>query len=855
VIKRYWHLLTPALVLLIFGAALWLLFHEFRQFSYRDLRASFFAIPPGWVIGGIGLTVLNYLILINYDWLAVRYIGHPISLARIALASFIGYVSSNNFGMLLGGSSVRYRLYSAWGLSAVEVLELSAMLGLTFWIGVLSLAGVVFTLAPFPLSPRFHLPFDSVWPLGLAFLILVASYLLLCAVRRRPVRLLGWQLPLPSLRVALLQLVTSSADLIVAAGVFYVLLPADLGLHYLQVLSAYLLAIVVAMFTHVPGGLGVFELVMLVMLAPSQPRELVASMLVYRAIYYLLPLGIAALMLGGNELALRREALGRLAERLEWMGRAGRLAPIIAPRLLAFLVFACGTVLLFSGSLPMGHQRVAWVERLLPLPIVETSHFLGSVVGMMLLLLARGLQRRLDAAYWLAIVLLAAGAGLSLLKGFDVEEALVLLGMLLLLWPARPFFYRKSSLMRQPLDEEQLAAVTLVLLGSIWLGFFAHHHVEYTHELWWQFAFDASAPRFMRATVGAAALLVAFATARLLRPAVPRPKLPTAEDLEAAQKIAAASPETYAALALLGDKMLLFDDERTAMLMYAAKGQSWVALGDPIGSPDQRVELAWRFREMCDRYEMRPVFYQVGRDNLPIYLDLGLTLLKLGEEARVSLGDFSLDGASRRGLRQTYHRLTREGCSMEVVPVEQIPALLPEFRAISDAWLAGKNAREKGFSLGRFDETYLQHFPAAVIRGHGRIVAFANLLEGANKEELSIDLMRYLPDSVDGVMEYLFLELMLWGKAQGYRWFNLGMSPLAGLTDDALAPIWNRIGVFLFRHGEHFYNFQGLRKFKGKFHPHWRPKYLASPGGLALPGILTDVATLISGGVKGLIGK
>jgi phosphatidylglycerol lysyltransferase len=104
-------------------------------------------------------------------------------------------------------------------------------------------------------------------------------------------------------------------------------------------------------------------------------------------------------------------------------------------------------------------------------------------------------------------------------------------------------------------------------------------------------------------------------------------------------------------------------------------------------------------------------------------------------------------------------------------------------------------------------------------------------------------------------MEYLFIELMLWGKAHGYRWFNLGMAPLSGLSDEALAPIWSRVGVFLFRHGEHFYNFQGLRKFKGKFHPHWRPRYLASPGGLALPRILTDVATLISGGVKGLIGK
>jgi phosphatidylglycerol lysyltransferase len=104
-------------------------------------------------------------------------------------------------------------------------------------------------------------------------------------------------------------------------------------------------------------------------------------------------------------------------------------------------------------------------------------------------------------------------------------------------------------------------------------------------------------------------------------------------------------------------------------------------------------------------------------------------------------------------------------------------------------------------------------------------------------------------------MEYLFIQLMVWGQQKGYRWFNLGMAPLSGLEDRALAPLWNRLGALVFRHGEHFYNFQGLRQYKGKFNPEWTPKYLASPGGLALPRILTNVATLISGGLKGVLGK
>ena len=115
--------------------------------------------------------------------------------------------------------------------------------------------------------------------------------------------------------------------------------------------------------------------------------------------------------------------------------------------------------------------------------------------------------------------------------------------------------------------------------------------------------------------------------------------------------------------------------------------------------------------------------------------------------------------------------------------------------------------------------------------------------------------MRYLPEAPNGVMDYLFLELMLWGHKEGYRWFNLGMAPLSGLQDHALTPLWNRLGAFVFRHGEHFYNFQGLREYKEKFDPLWEPKYLASPGGLMLPRMLIDIASLISGGLKGVVTK
>jgi phosphatidylglycerol lysyltransferase len=257
---------------------------------------------------------------------------------------------------------------------------------------------------------------------------------------------------------------------------------------------------------------------------------------------------------------------------------------------------------------------------------------------------------------------------------------------------------------------------------------------------------------------------------------------------------------------------------------------------------------------LADRHAGWPVFYEVSAHHLPLYIDLGLTLLKMGEEAMVPLADFSLDGGHRKGLRRTRNELQRAGARVEFVEAAQVPALLPQLRAISDDWLSAKSTREKGFSLGRFDPDYLARFPHALVYVGDRLVAFANVWTGSGVE-LSVDLMRYASDAPHGVMEYLFIEMMLWGRSHGYARMSLGMAPLSGLEGSALAPRWHRFGGLLYRHGEHFYNFKGLRQYKEKFDPLWEPRYLATPAGLALPRILANVAALISGGITGLVGK
>jgi phosphatidylglycerol lysyltransferase len=139
----------------------------------------------------------------------------------------------------------------------------------------------------------------------------------------------------------------------------------------------------------------------------------------------------------------------------------------------------------------------------------------------------------------------------------------------------------------------------------------------------------------------------------------------------------------------------------------------------------------------------------------------------------------------------------------------------------------------------------------AVVTGPAGVVAFANLWTG--RVELSFDLMRYLPESESGLMDFLIVKLMLWGKEHGFQRMSLGMVPLSGLPSRPGAPLWNRLASLVYRHAEHFYNFQGLRTYKEKFDPAWHPRFLACASRAILPRVLVDLAGLSSRSYLGIV--
>jgi phosphatidylglycerol lysyltransferase len=527
----------------------------------------------------------------------------------------------------------------------------------------------------------------------------------------------------------------------------------------------------------------------------------------------------------------------------------------VAPSALALLTLAAGVMLLASGATPSDPERIRFLMQFAPRVMVELSHFISSILGLALVLLAVGLRQRLDAAWAATVVTAAVAAVLALFKGFNYEETAVLGGLCLLLLPFHEAFPRTARLTRMEITPGWLLSVFAALVGIGLLGLWSFHNVDYGDQQWWRLMADAEASRAIRATAAAGVLLLAIGLWRLFATAAtPKVAGDHDPDFERVRAILAQaqSPTPEANLALLGDKRFLFSRTGQSFLMFGVRGRSWIALGGPVGLNSERAELLWRFRELADAHAARPGFYAIGPELLPDMVELGFIIQKTGESAAVPLAGFSTAGRKREVLRRNWRKAAESGAAFEVVPAGAACALMDELRAVSAAWLSHHAGGEKGFSMGGFLERYVAEFPLALVRMEGKVVAFANLWATPDRSVFSMDLMRYSKDAPKNVMDYLFVELLTWGREQGFSTFEFGMAPLAGLQDRPLAPLMSRLGRLLFERGEDIYNFQGVRRYKDKYDPEWRPRYIAGPSKWSIPILLADVGLLSSGGVSGL---
>ena len=288
----------------LFGLAIWTISQELKKYPPSEVIQSLNRIPDQYLILAIALMMINYIILAGYDLLAMRYIRCSLPPQKTILAGFISYAVSNSIGFaLLSGSAIRYHFYSRWGLSATEIAKIIAFCNLSFWIGLFAVGGVLFLLEPLAVPSLLHLPFESVHPIGAIFLAIVLIYFFWNLLsHRQSIRIGKWTIPHLSWQISLTQIVVTSIDWGLAAGVLYLLLPKPTLLSYPGFFGIYLLAQISGIISNVPGGLGVVETVLLLSLSPSiASADLLGALLAYRGIYYFVPLIVAIALLIFNK--------------------------------------------------------------------------------------------------------------------------------------------------------------------------------------------------------------------------------------------------------------------------------------------------------------------------------------------------------------------------------------------------------------------------------------------------------------------------------------------------------------------------------------------------------------------------
>lgn len=810
--SRVWPFLVFALVLALSWRAL-------GQVHPRDVRAALHDLDRRWLVLAGALTVANIGAMGLYDVVAFRHTrSRWTERWRYGAVCF----AWSNFLTLgpLAGPAIRFWLYRP----AVE--QLSDLHAGIVSVAIAFSAGLAGWVIAALVATRTQIPLVAL--IAIAF---AASAVLVGIARRIARRIDRLNAPESVLRQALTLAAIGWLDWSLAALTFVACLQATGTTEPpVALVESFFLGQALGVVSLVPGGFGSSDAFWVAHL-PIAESTAAAVLVAYRLIYYVIPWVIASLLL------------------LAWVTRRTPRRLEVARRTIAGLVGGGGVLIMLSSALPALYARLPLLERYVPLPLVEIGHVAAALAGLLLLVLARGLGRGYRAAFRVTLVLLGIAIAGALLKGLDWEEASILALLGVATWSQASLFDRPSR--GDPwIEGPDLLLAVAALTVFIVFGALSHSITASAIERWTRVGYRFESARFLRTAASMALAVSAGAAYVLMRAPVTFRRLHE-EVVDRALALHARIGEGSTPLMVAAaDKSVFFDGDR-GFCLYRTIGPYLVVFSDPVvRSAAERTAFLDALFTVAGELDRRPVFYQISLDWIPVLHDRGYDFFKLGEEAHVPLSAFTLEGHAGKMYRQALRRAERDDVRFRILEARELGERMAELREISDDWLATRQLAERQFSIGRFDEAYLRKCPCAVVEGRSaphRLFAFANLLEGPRRSELSVDLMRYRTDGPH-VMDFLFTSLFLYAREREYANFNLGMAPLASVGDQRGAHARERLARLLFQRSTQFYNFQGLRFYKEKFSPEWVPRYMAYQQAWEWPVAIAYVSALIAGG-------
>ncbi|WP_443944696.1 phosphatidylglycerol lysyltransferase domain-containing protein [Pedobacter sp. AW1-32] len=516
---------------------------------------------------------------------------------------------------------------------------------------------------------------------------------------------------------------------------------------------------------------------------------------------------------------------------------------IILRILPAFIILILGVVNIISSITPSIPTRLRLVKDILPEDLIVTSNALVLVFGLVLVMVSIFLLQGSRRAWYVALSLTLFSIIGHLLKAADYEEAI------LALIAGSCLFYTRGNYKLRPHPKFVKIGYTVFIYAIVAvfaygvIGFYfmdkRHFGVEFKFTesvmavLKVIFFIDDQAlqPRtkfgthFEQSIYIASGLVILFIIYSLLRPYFSKPYNSEEDFTEADALLNEKGSSALDYFKTYPDKFIYFSDDRKSFISFKITRHFALVLEDPVADNlEEKRIMIQKFEERCEANGFIAAYYRVPEESLEMYKSLGKKFIPIGEEAVLNLTAFTLDGGKMKTTRSAVNRLSGEGFIFKVYEGPQKEGLLQKLQTVSDNWLRELDQKEVAFTQGVFDKSILKNQTILTIEDQEeKIYAFLNIIPDYAPGEATYDLIRKETDAPNGVLDMLLAKTFLYLKEQGFQSVNMGLAPLSGIDG---VDITQKTIKYAYENLRAFAQFKGLRKYKEKFYPSWKKKYL-----------------------------
>lgn len=836
IFNKYRNIIKFIIMTLLFIFVIYRLKGELSTIDFKSTMTAFRHLDSIQLALLIFSGLISVSILSLYDFVLAKRLNLEIKYLKLFNVSFIANALNAviGFGGMIGAGLrlLTYRNYTEDDKMLIKVISMM-LLSMISGMSILSL-GILFNI-----FPNTHAFDHYTWYRTGIFIITLYLPIFLIYTFIKPVsndKFLG-----------LIFTLVSSIEWLAASGVFYLIFKfIHIDVQYSLIIGIFVIAALAGLLSMVPGGFGAFDLMILIgfkSIGISEEKILLA-LVIYRAVYYFVPFLVAMVLSTFEFKGLAKKQFGERFEDNKYFAPAIETSSLFLNLLrdvlvylpaiaLGILSFITGFVFLMTNSILI-NDAIFDVQH-------NTYTFLSSLFTLACLLLminAKGVMHDTRRAHIISII---AATVILIILFLTFGNWLVYIWiavLILLLFIGNmniKMIKRPITLMRAGLT--LLFSVTILSLNS-WLiriqlsELLAQDSIDFDGNLMRNYFLF-----FIVATI----LLVGLISYFFNKKYIANIAMEVSEE-QRAQIIDNYGGNFVSHLHYSTDKSYFINQDEDAFIMFQTHYDTIFVLGDPIGNKQSFRDLLYDFYSQASYYGYEIIFYQVKPDYLPLYHDFGNIFFKLGEEAVIPLKDFTISGKKKRAFRATVNKFESQGYFYEIVHPPFSSDFVNRLQSVSDEWLDGRS--EMNFSVGSFNEYYLNKAPVGVIRNEEDIIGFVSFMPTNYDHSISVDMIRWKENEFQ-MMDGLYLNTMLSVKEQ-YDNFNMGMAPLSNVGSHKYAFYRERFAGRIFETISHIYSFKGLRNYKEKFNPNWQPRYLVYKKGNSLLTSMVRVSYLIN---------